>query len=256
MSRSALLVLSLFVVACKGEGGIVAIEDTDAEELPTFEAYDDATLRIVKPASGAFLAIEEAQAFEAELLDAAGAPLPFDDVTWTSSLEAGWAPVALAFDDQPLDVGVHDILAQAELPNGDRLAYAIGGVRVQSWYAGTYAGLFAADVITNGVTVVCGGAATLFVDMRGEKATGTAECTIGFNGIDLPATFLFDLDNDGGALTGVANIDLGFFEVPLDATGSLDRTTGTAEIAFGGDVYGFAEIDGTVDADRVSLDVP
>lgn len=255
MNRAALLVLTL--AACKGEGNLIDIADTDVvEDEPTFEEYDDATLRIVAPTSGAFLAIEEPQTFEAELLDAAGAPLPFTDITWTSSQDAAWTPVGLVITDKPLDVGVHDVTAEAALPNGDRLAHTIGGLRVQSWYAGTYTGLFTADVLANGYTVTCSGAATLFVDKHGEKATGNAECVISLNGYDLPATFAFDLDNDDGDLSGVANIDLSFFSVPLEATGSLDRTTGVAEIAFGGDVYGFATVDGAVDADRVSLDVP
>lgn len=255
MSRPSLLALSLFAVACRGEGGIVNIGDSDSDAEPQVD-YANAVLRILTPTSGAFLALEEPHRFTAEVVDEAGAPLDFTDVTWTSSAQPAWAPIGLNITDKPLDVGLHDVTAQAALPNGDRLAYTIGGVRVQSWYAGTYAGLFNADVVTNGIAVVCGGAALIYVDVRGEKATGTAECTVGFNGIDIPVAFVFDLDNDAGDLSGVANVDFGFFEVPLDATGSLDRVAGTAEITFGGDVYGFATIDGTVDADRVSLDVP
>ena len=50
-------------------------------------------------------------------------------------------------------VGTHTILAQTELPNGDRLAYAIGGVWVQHEDAGTYSGEFQVDFTTDLVDV-------------------------------------------------------------------------------------------------------
>jgi hypothetical protein len=104
-------------------------------------------------------------------------------------------------------------------------------------------------------TIACSGAATLVVEPTGKNATGTADCIISFNGYDLPATYSFDLDNDDGELSGVANADIGgFYELPFDATGRLDRNAGTMEIAFSGDVFGMMTIDATVDTERVSLD--
>lgn len=254
----ALLVLSLAMVGCKSNVGVIDVGDdgddtTDTE--PDYSAYDDARLTIVSPKSGDFLALEEAHAFEATLVGADGLPLDFTDVTWESTKDAAWAPVGLAFSDETLGVGRHDITAEADLPNGDRLAYTVGGVLIQSWYAGTYTGLFSSNTTYNEYTIACSGAATLVVEPTGKKATGTADCIISFNGYDLPATYNFDLDNDDGDLSGVANADIGgFYELPFDATGRLDRSAGTMEIAFGGDVFGTMTIDATVDTERVSLD--
>ncbi len=245
----------VLMVACKGNVGVIDVGDSDADTDPDFTAYDNATLRVVSPKSGDFLALEEAHAFEATLTGADALPLDFTDVTWESSADSAWAPVGLSFSDDTLNVGRHDITAEASLPNGDRLAYSVGGVLIQSWYAGTYTGLFSSNTTYDTYVIACSGAATLVVEATGKKATGSADCLISFNGFDLPAAYNFDLDNDDGELTGVANADIGgFWEVPFDATGRLDRVAGTMTIAFSGAVFDTLTIDATVDTERVSLD--
>jgi hypothetical protein len=259
--------LFLLLSACGGTTGVIAVGDTDSVgnpdehdtgTIPDYSEYDNATLRIVTPTSGAFLALEESHEFVAELLGEDGAPLDFDGITWSSSVDDAWDHSGRTFEDQTLSVGLHDITAQVSLPNGDRLAYTAGGVLVQSWYAGTYAGLFSADVTFDyqgtPVTVTCSGDALLVVEPMGEHATGDSTCLLSLMGFDLPADFVYDLDNDDGDLTGTANVDLGFFQVPFDATGTLDRDAHTLDIAFAGSLATFGDMSATVGTTRVSLD--
>jgi hypothetical protein len=258
--RPTVLLLPLFV-ACETNTGIVEIEGEGegegelVEEEPDYSEYDGATLRIVEPASGAFLALEETHTFTAALRGADGAEMAYDDIAWSSSSDTEWAHVGGAFEDNALDVGIHDLTAEVELPNGDRLAHTVGGVLVQSMYAGTYAGLFSANVTYDVYTVTCSGAALLVVDPYGKNATGTANCLIALQGYEIEAAYLFDLDNNAGQLTGTASADFGgFFEYPFDATGTLNPETDTLELTFGGDFFGMMTIDASVGTERVSLD--
>ena len=139
-----LLGLSLAITGCSPKYNVLGI-DTDDEEEAEFD-YSNATLRIVQPKSGTFVPYNEISNFEAELLDKDGNILELDDVNWSSSVDTAWDPTGRSFDDDSLDVGLHDLTAQIELPNGDRLAYSVGGVLVQSVWAGTYVGTFIADV--------------------------------------------------------------------------------------------------------------
>ena len=67
-------------------------------------------------------------------------------------------------------------------------------------------------------------------------------------------SYLFDLTNDGGALAGDSSIDIGgFFQYDMATTGSLDPDAGVLTLAFSGGADPIL-IDGSVDADRVSLD--
>jgi hypothetical protein len=253
VSRFPLIVL---LAGCTG--GVISDGDTDTDADP-FAAYDGADLRITAPGSGDLLFLEEEQHFAAEVRDSAGGAMAFDEIAWTSSADAAWLPTGATFSEPALVPGMHEITAEASLPNGDRVAHTIGGVRVQSKWAGTYAGLFTSAVHTEyqntPITVTCTGAATLTVDLLGEHATGTSDCLLSLNGVDVPASYLFELDNDDGELTGTANLDLLFTEVPYEATGSIDPETFVLTIAFAGDIPVVGTVEGGVDADRVSLDV-
>lgn len=255
MSRWFLLFAPV-LFACKSESGVIDVAgDSDNPDEEDFSEYDGATLRIVSPQSADFLALEESHAFEATLIDAAGLPIVFDAVSWTSNADTAWAPgTALVFEDETLDVGLHDITAEVALPNGDRLAHTVGGVRVQSMYAGTYAGMFSADITYDTYAFACSGAALLVVDAYGEEATGEATCKLSLMGFDIDAVFIFDLENDEGDLEGEVSADLGFTAVPFEAEGELDPETKTLTIAFGGDLFGSATIDANVDTNQVSLD--
>src|SRR5690606_34762646 len=105
-----------------------------------------------------------------------------------------------AFDDDALDVGIHDITAEVTLPNGDRLAHTVGGILLQSLYAGTYSGIFNAQLQWEDLPIDCSGAVLLIVDPWGEVVAGDANCLASLLGFDAPIDFIFDLDNDDGAI--------------------------------------------------------
>ena len=161
----ALLLLPL-MMACTPTYNVVGIDDTEVDdtEEQDWSAYEGASLRIVSPSSADFLPLGEDADFEAELLSVEGEPLEYDDIFWTSSVDEGWSGVGLQFEDDSLDVGIHDITAEVDLPSGDRLAHTIGGVLVQSPFAGTFTGLFAADITYDTYIITCAGTATLVVD--------------------------------------------------------------------------------------------
>ena len=120
---------------------------------------------------------------------------------------------------------VFDITAQVALPNGDRVAYSVGGVLVQSAYAGTYVGTFSANVDYNEFPIGCAGSAVLVIDPYGEVLTGASDCRVSFNGYELDLQFLFDVDHDGdGTLSGTVAADIfGWFQFDLDAEGSISK---------------------------------
>lgn len=223
------------------------------DEAP--DQWGDATLRIVSPASGEFLALEEVHTFQAELVDSAGEVVAWDEVSWTASADPDWARQGASFEADGLDVGVHDITAEVELPNGDRLAHTVGGVLLQSKYAGTYSGLFNSQVTYDQYAADCSGTVLLIVDPYGDVAAGDASCLASLMGFDAEVQYVFDLNNDTGSLSGTAGVDLfGWYTLDFPAQGTLDPADGTMDISFGGDGAQIVTIDGSVEADRVSLD--
>jgi hypothetical protein len=260
-------VLLLSFLACDSQyvieeaEGEVGKDDPIAEEVdtaPDYSEYDGATLVVTAPASGAFLPYGEESTFSAEVRDAEGNVLPFDDIAWSSNVDAGWLIAGAAVEDAGLDVGTHALTAVAELPNGDRLAYTIGGVLVQSAYTGVYTGTLQVDATAEydgtSYSAGCAGALTLVVDAYGETATGDAGCLLSLLGYDLDTAYVFDLLNDGGTLSGDAALDLSFYTLDIAATGEITED-GTATVDFSDDVYGFALLDGHVEVTRVSRDI-
>lgn len=216
--------------------------------------YEGAKLRIQSPGSGAFLPLEAVHSFEATLVDAEGEEIPYDDIAWTSDVDAGWFRAGARFEDNGLDVGIHALTAEAELPNGDSLAHTIGGVLIQSRYAGTYAGLFSVDVDYNDLTVTCVGSSLIVIDPYGEVAAGEGDCLVSLLGIDLPLRFLFDLEHEDGELEGVAGADVfGWFTFDFDAEGTVNPSGEGIALTFGGDAT-IVDLDATLGAERISLD--
>ena len=86
---------------------------------------------------------------------------------WFSSLDPDFESDRLAFDAEGLDLGTHALTIVVDLPNGDRVAHSVAGVKVQSEIAGTYAGLFSVDGTVNNITITCTGAAVMVLDARG-----------------------------------------------------------------------------------------
>ncbi|MBN2798840.1 MAG: hypothetical protein JXX28_06790 [Deltaproteobacteria bacterium] len=219
--------------------------------------WDGALLRVSAPQSGSFLPMESAGHFEAEVRDAAGNPLVWDDIAWSSSADPSWGPVGASFDDATLGVGRHDVYATTRLPNGDRLGWTVGGVLVQSLYAGTYTGTIYVEltVQNNGTpyTSSCAGATTIIVDMEGHAIAGDSTCLVSLMGADLQLSLLVDASNDAGAVDGEVALDLGFYQAGLPATGTLSEG-GELLVDFSGDALGYAQVAGKVDATRISRD--
>ena len=249
--------LLLALSGCSPKYNVLELDsDTDEEDTDPEVNYDGATLRIVSPTSGSFVPYSEMSNFEAELLDSEGNPLEFDEITWTSNVDTAWDPMGLAFEDDTLDVGLHDLTAQVSLPNGDRLAYSVGGVLVQSKWAGTYVGTFVADVQYDEFPVGCAGSAILVIDPFGEVLTGNSDCVVSIGGNNLDLSFVFDVEHNGnGELDGTVAADIfGWFQVDFDANGGIDLPEENLEVEFAGNPFGDLTIDGAVAADRISLD--
>ncbi len=221
------------------------------------EDFDGATLSIRSPADGAFLPLGEPVTFEAELLDADGAPLDYDDITWTTSLDADWAAVGLSAELDDLPVGQHTFRATAILPNGSQVTDAVGGVLVQHEAAGVYAGNMILDATGEyegtPITTSCVGGAVITVDAYGEGATGQSTCVLSLLGFNQEATHVFELEISGDELFGSASVDLGFVGVDFDAEGELDD--GVLEASWADNLYGFVELEGTLEVERVTRSV-
>ncbi len=220
--------------------------------------WDNARLVIEAPLSGAFLPMEEESAFTAVVMGSDGTVLDFPGITWSSDVDIDWALTGAAAIDGQLGVGIHAITAEALLPNGDRLAYTVGGVLKQSVYAGVYVGALSvtADVDYGGtpISVGCSGALTMIVDAMGETATGDAGCLLSLLGYDIDTVYDFALDNDAGALSGEAAIDLSFYSLPVATEGTLTEA-GELEGTFGADVAGYVTLDANYTATRITRDL-
>lgn len=233
------------------------VDTAPADTGPTEEELDaiwsGASLVITSPSSGDFLPLGEPASFEASVLGADGNPLAFDEIAWKSDVDSAWAPVGGSFTDT-LAVGTHAITATAALPNGDRLAYTIGGVLVQAEDAGIYAGSVAVDITVEyegtPYTVTCIGSTTVTVDPTGETATGESSCVIALFGTDTEAAQDIELAVTDGALEGEVALDVSFIEYGFEATGSVGD--GQLAAAWSDDVFGYATIEGTLEATRIS----
>jgi hypothetical protein len=232
-------------------------DTSDGEDEVDPADFDGATLAIVSPADGAFLPLGETVTFAAELLDADGAPMDYADITWTTSIDADWSAVGAVADLDDLPIGQNTFRATAILPNGDQVTDAVGGVLVQPEDAGVYAGNMILDATGEyegtPITTSCVGGAVITIDAWGETATGSSTCVLSLLGFNQEATHVFDLDLSEGDLTGSASIDLGFVGVDFDAEGAV--SDGSLEAEWADNLYGFVELDGTLEVERVTRSV-
>lgn len=261
-----MLLVSL-LIACNDNTLIVDAEDTggsgsdpadDSAQAALDAEWDGARLVIESPASGDFLPMEEAASFKAVVYGADGAVKDFPDINWTSDVDTDWLLAGADTTDANLGVGTHAITAEAALPNGDRLAYTVGGVLVQSVYAGVYVGdlsiTASGDYNGTPVSVGCSGALTMVVDAEGETAVGDAGCLISLFGYDIDTQYDFDLANDDGELDGQASIDLSFYSLPVDTSGELSED-GVLTGDFGADIMGYLTMEGSYEATRITRDL-
>jgi hypothetical protein len=214
--------------------------------------YEGASLEVLSPAPGEVLPLEEPARFEAVLRDRSGSALTAQPVVWTSDVDQVWVGEGEAFDDDTLAVGLHAITAQTELPNGDRLAVSVGGVRRQSVNAGTYAGLFSVELDALGLVVTCTGVSTVVVEPLGQRGVGDGDCLMSALGIDLPLAYVYDLEIEQGDVTGLAAVEIFFVEYGWPVTGTLDPIGEGFQLSFAGDVPLLGTLSAFVDAPRVS----
>ena len=121
----SIFALCFVVTGCSAEGLVSSAGDDDLAQ------YAGATLVVYSPASASVVEIGKPLELKAEILSAEGESLGFEAIEWTSSLQDTGIFTGKE-GEVYLDIGKHDITASAQLPNGDRLDWTNGGVRVQS----------------------------------------------------------------------------------------------------------------------------
>lgn len=252
MTRLIQLLPFALVFACQGEVGIGAV-DSD-EPVEDLTRYDGASMRIIEPASGSFLAWRETHTFRVEITSAEGEVIEEDfDVAWDSSADGAWAPTGVQIEDDSIDVGLHDLTAEVILPNGNRLAHTVGGVLIQAEEAGTYVGTLSGGTTVQNLPVGCAGAAILVVDPYGESVEGTADCLINLGQFELPLDFAIEATHsaDDGAVEGQAVARVFAFDLEFDTAGG--REGESLDLEFEGQLL-TSTFSGDIRTERISRD--
>ncbi len=274
-----LLLMPLALWGCVDSGGtMVALDDDDAgdddagdddagdDDAADDDAGDDDTseeywanaeMVVHSPLSGDFVPLSEPMHLWATVYDVYGDETDWDDIHWSTDLddEFEWVGSDGEIDDFP--VGRHTITAKTELPNGDKLTYAVGGVLVQHINAGVYTGTvnINIDMVIQKypVSANCVGSLDFVVDAYGEFLEGSGSCIASVVGLfDLPLDLLVDGVMDGDAVEGNISVSVGgWFDLPAPFTGefpSEGEMTGSFEYDLSG-----TTVAGTLDAHRVAL---
>jgi hypothetical protein len=228
----------------------------DTSDVPDTSMWDGSTLVVTSPEPGEFIPLGEMASFKAKVYDANGDPTDFDEIAWSSSIDTGWSLAGASVESDGLSAGSHVITAQATLPNGDHLAWAVGGVLVQDEEAGTYFGDLMVDLSGEyegqTYTATCIGAANLIVATDGQSATGDSTCTVSLMGYDMDAAHMFDFAVDNGDVSGTATIDLSYVGYDFDVAGSVGG--GDLVATWSDDIYGYVQVAAELDVTRVSRD--
>jgi hypothetical protein len=233
-------------------------EDWDTgDEDASSARWSGARLRIQSPESGAYVISGEEQPFEAVIEAPNGDLIPWTDITWASEATS-WTGTGDVFTDAELDIGLHEIVAEARLPNGEVVYDAIDNVKVQSFGSGLYAGTFAVDGSFNAIQFGCVGSDVITVEPHGTEGTGSGDCLVSLLGFgELPLSFVIDLDIDPttGVVSGTCGADLfGWFTYDFLTEGQLRPLDGGFDLTFSGDVPLVGPIEAWLTADRISLD--
>jgi hypothetical protein len=234
-------------------------DGNEVEEEEDFSMYEGAMIRILAPVSGDFLPWGDLHNFEAVLETPDGEYLPFDGIEWSSDEDDAWMQTGSDVEDDSIDVGTHNITAQAVLPDGSRLAHTIGGVLVQHPDAGTYVGdmILGIDLEFGGTPVgtSCIGGAIVVIDAYGEEALGVSACTLDLLGyLTLEVSHVFEYEIDEDDISGNAFVELTFlgWDLPFESEGSL--SDGNMVSSWSGGVGG-AELEGTLEVDRITREI-
>ena len=260
----------LWLFACQNESNIepacpeeeieeeVIVEETEPEpepEEPETSIWDGAQLNIVEPLPSQLIPIASNQNFSAEIINPQGDLLDFPNIAWSSDLDPTWIQSGSSFSDDTLIPGNHTLRAEAILPNGNRLVYAIGGIRVQHPFAGTYTGTTTIDATVNDwegneTTVSCAGAATLTVNLEGTQALGDSACLLQLFGQNLETTYDFEIDILENTLSGLAIADFVIAQRDFPLEGSIDETQ--LQATWADMVYGSVMVEGALSLQKVS----
>jgi len=253
-TRALIVLLSALAAAgCNGDANLNGIGGTAPEDL--FPEFDGATLDVTSPISGDIYLRDEGLPFEARILGADGNVLDFTDIVWTTDQEPDVQIFVGTEGAEFVAWGIHQITATADLPNGDRLVYAAGGIRVQGEHSGVYAGnlniTLDAEFQGTPISGSCNGGLDFVVDMSGTLLEGGGACTV-----DLLVLGQFDVSYNLDASVfeddaeGDIGVDVGFFEIPIQWDGEFaDDDRLLADFTGGAFLF---DMTGEIDAHRVS----
>ena len=247
------LLAGLVAAGCNGDANFTGVGgDTPADLFPEFNG---ATLEVLSPVSGDIYLRDEGLPFEARVLGADGNVLDFEDIVWTTDQEPDTQIFVGTEGAEFVAWGIHQVRATADLPNGDRLVFAAGGVRVQGKHTGVYAGnlniTLDAEFQGTPISGSCNGGLDFVVDMSGTILDGGGQCTV-----DLLVLGQFDVAYNLDASVfeddaeGDIGVDVGFFEIPLSWDGEFEEEDRLlADFAGGAFLF---DMTGEIDAHRVS----
>ena len=227
-------------------------DDDDVDD----ELWSNAELVVHAPVSGDFIPLGTPVVLDGEVVDADGDPLEWDEIAWSTDQDEDFEFMGTYGEVEEFPVGTHTITAKTELPNGDRLTYAVGGVLVQHELAGVYAGTVSLnlDLEIGGypIAVNCVGSVDFEVEPYGELLEGTGSClasVVGFGEIDV--SLIINGEIDDMAITGDLAIDIyGWFELPTSFDGEFPAV-GEMTGSFEDEIYG-TTVSGSIDAHRIA----
>jgi hypothetical protein len=236
-------------------------DDDDDDDVADDDDVDDelwanSDLVVYLPMSGDFIPLGTPVILDGAVLDEDGDTLEWDEIAWTTDQDEDFEFMGKYGEVDDFPVGTHTITAKTELPNGDRLTYAVGGVLVQHELAGVYAGTVSLNVDLEiagyPIAVNCVGSVDFEVEPYGELLEGSGACiasVVGFGEIDV--SLIIDGEIDNMLITGDLAIDIyGWFELPTQFEGefpAVGEMTGSFEDDYLGTV-----VSGSIDAHRVA----
>lgn len=250
--RTATAVALPFFLAGAACAGDAYVQSTDRIDSDGAE-YEGASLVVHSPASASINYTEFGLELSAEVLDADGEPMEFEEISWTfaGDEEAAFVGLESILD---LEYGIYDLTVTADLPGGSRLQTNLSSIRLQGERTGIYAGNLemAADIDFQGTafTATCLGGMTFTVGMDGETLEGDGGCSMVLVIIDpIEVAYALGGEVDGADAAGDIGLDLGFADVPVAWDGGFEGD------AFSADFVGSAvlfEFVGAINATRIS----
>lgn len=203
--------------------------------------FSGASLVVLEPEAASIHRIGEPIPLVAQLQDIDGFPLDGAEVVWKRS-DSDEILVFGPEGDVELDAGSYDLSAFARLPDGSKLETKVGDVRVQSRWAGIYAGNAVLDLELTfqdmPLNPRCSGNLEMEVGFDGSMVTlEEGSCVIDVVVTQLALTFTIDGSFEDGVGQGEIVYDIaGFLQIPFEWRGAF------IEDGFGGSFGGPTEL--------------